>query len=225
MNEKYDESDNDRSGERPWKTWVTKTIDSQIDPKTGKLTGYFATLSDVTSIKMAEEYQKELTVQAIENKRQQENFIDISSHEMRNPMSAVLQSAEGIALQAQEYISKEGKLDSFDAQGVLESAQTILLCVSHQTRIIEDILTVSKLDAMLLTVVPVEIRAHDVIERALKMFDDELKSKDILLQYEIDISYKELAVDVVLVDPARLTQVLVNLVTNGTCNSLCSKFC
>jgi len=58
---------------RPWKRWVIKTIDP--DQRNGKLRGFFATLIDITSIKMAELYQKELTQQAIENERRQENFI------------------------------------------------------------------------------------------------------------------------------------------------------
>lgn len=52
---------------------MIKTIDP--DKRDGKLKGFFSTIVDVTSIKMAELYQKEVTQQAIENERRQENFI------------------------------------------------------------------------------------------------------------------------------------------------------
>lgn len=64
----------DPSLNRAWKRWVIKTIDP--DKRDGKkLKGFFSTIVDVTSIKMAELYQQELTTQAIENERRQENFI------------------------------------------------------------------------------------------------------------------------------------------------------
>lgn len=63
----------DPSIKRGWKRWVIKTIDP--DFRKGKLRGFFATLVDVTSIRIAEEYQKELTQTAIENQTRQENFI------------------------------------------------------------------------------------------------------------------------------------------------------
>ena len=58
---------------RAWKRWVIKTIDP--DKRNGKVKGFFSTLIDVTSIKMAALYQQELTQQAVENERRQENFI------------------------------------------------------------------------------------------------------------------------------------------------------
>lgn len=69
---------------RPWARWVIKTIDP--DRRKGTLRGFFATVVDVTSIKIAEEYQKELTQQAIENQRRQENFI-VSAKTTQRPFS------------------------------------------------------------------------------------------------------------------------------------------
>ena len=102
---------------------------------------------------------------------------------MRNPLSAILQSAEAILLDMLDH-KKQGAKYELDVEAVMESARTIILCVNHQTRIIEDILTVSKLDAMLLTVVPVQMQIHDLLAQSLKMFEDEVKRK------EIDLSLK-----------------------------------
>jgi len=42
--------------------------------------------------------------------------------------------------------------------GNVESAKTILLCAAHQKRIIDDVLTLSKLDSMMLSITPVVVQ-------------------------------------------------------------------
>lgn len=44
--------------------------------------------------KWGEGLQKQRTEDALESKRQLENFIDTTSHEMRNPLSAIIQCAD-----------------------------------------------------------------------------------------------------------------------------------
>lgn len=55
----------------------------------------------------------------------------------------------------------------------IEAAQTIELCAGHQKTIIEDILTVSKLDSARLTITPVQTRPSLVIQNTMKMFEKE----------------------------------------------------
>lgn len=158
-------------------------------------------------------HQKQLASQALERKRQQENFIDISSHELRNPLSAVLQSAEGIISLLDRYQTDNTKLLNIDQ--IVDSAQTILLCVNHQRLIIEDILTVSKLDSNLMTVSPIPSDPRDLIWKSLKMFEAELAGKDIDWEFRVLEAYDLLEVGWVTLDPSRTTQILVNLVANG----------
>lgn len=42
-------------------------------------------------------------MEAEEARKGMEKFMDITSHEMRNPLSAILQSADGIATSLQEF--------------------------------------------------------------------------------------------------------------------------
>lgn len=158
-------------------------------------------------------HQKQLASQALERKRQQENFIDISSHELRNPLSAVLQSAEGIISLLNRY--QTGNVKLLDIEQIADSAQTILLCVNHQRLIIEDILTVSKLDSNLMTVSPAPSDPRDLIWNGLKMFEAELASKEIDWEFRVLEAYDLLEVGWVKLDPSRTTQILVNLVANG----------
>lgn len=98
----------------------------------------------------------------------------------------------------------------------------------------DDILTLSKLDSALLMVTPVAIQpvSHResqvncvislltiekvaVVQRALKMFEGELDTNDIAMEFRMKKSYLHLGIDWVKLDPSRLLQVLINLTTNA----------
>lgn len=125
----------DPSNNQGWKYWVTCSIVAQTDTLSDgkeKVTGYMMTLVDITSIKKNEEYQRQSSAQAVERRRQQENFIDIFSHELRNPFSATLQCADGILGALMEFQGKEGQ--ELNVEEMIDSASTILVCVQHQVR-------------------------------------------------------------------------------------------
>ncbi|KAL2018565.1 hypothetical protein VTK56DRAFT_607 [Thermocarpiscus australiensis] len=186
----------------------------------GELKSIFGCITDISQQKWAEDFQKQRREEAVELKRQQENFIDITSHEMRNPLSAILQCADEIAASLSRYRQGEawahspGTLSTL-LDSCIEAANTISLCASHQKRIVDDILTLSKLDSNLLLVTPVDVQPVRVVQDVLKMFETELNSNAIEGHFCIEQSYRDLAVDWVKLDPSRLRQVLINLMTNA----------
>ncbi|GAB7353225.1 hypothetical protein MBLNU459_g3744t2 [Dothideomycetes sp. NU459] len=200
----------------------------------GALKSVFGSLTDISKQKWAEDFQKRKMEQAVELKRQQENFIDITSHEMRNPLSAILQCADEIVTtmaQLRDDMDQSNLAATVNttlARGrrvkesleeiiasTVDSAQTIALCAQHQKRIVDDILTLSKLDSQLLLVTPVDVQPLTVAQRALKMHEGELQTADIQLKFVVDSSYAELDIDWVKFDPSRVLQVLINLTTNA----------
>lgn len=56
-------------------------------------------------------------------------------------------------------------------------------------RIIDDVLTLSKLDSMLLSVVPVDVQIHESISQIMKIFQPELQAKGISLKYLVWFCY------------------------------------
>ncbi len=177
----------------------------------------FGCITDISQQKWAVDFQKQRRDEAVELKRQQENFIDITSHEMRNPLSAILQCADEITNTIIAY--RRGAPSATDLGTVLEScleaSSTISLCANHQGRIANDILTLSKLDSQLLLVTPVDSQPIAVVQGVLKMFETELNANDIRGGFRIEKSYHDLAIDWVKLDPSRLGQVLINLMTNA----------
>lgn len=79
------------------------------------------------------------------------------------------------------------------------------------TDLLQDILTLSKLDARLLEVTPTEVDPVETVKHALRLYQQECQNADIDSAIRVDQSYNSLAVDRVYVDPSRLLQVLINL--------------
>lgn len=200
-------------------TWALMSAYPERDEQ-GELKSIFGCITDISQQKWAEDFQKQRRDEAVELKRQQENFIDITSHEMRNPLSAILQCADEISSGLSRYRLEDPSSHIPGALSVLldscvEAANTISLCASHQKRIVDDILTLSKLDSKLLLVTPVDVQPIVVVQNVMRMFEAELASNDITGEFRIEQSYRDLEIDWVKLDPSRLRQVLINLMTNA----------
>lgn len=207
----YSQQNNDNTMD----TWV---LMSAYPEKTedGQLKSIFGCITDISSQKWAEKVQNERREEAVELKRQQENFIDITSHEMRNPLSAILQCADQIANSISAFAAHHVREEVETLlEGCLDAANTINLCASHQKRIVDDILTLSKLDSNLLAVTPIDEQPVRVIQRALKMFESELMTHDIEFEFKVDESFEKYGITWARLDPSRLQQVLINLMTNA----------
>jgi signal transduction histidine kinase len=145
---------------------------------------------------------------------------------MRNPLSAIMLCADGIANSLIEFqsLKVEDQLVAFRSlvESNLDAAQTIVLCAQHQKRIIDDVLTLSKLNSAMLHVTPIQIQVETTVRRTLKMFEGELVADDIQMTFVLEESYQKAQIDWVYCDPVRLTQIFINLLTNvGASSALC----
>ncbi|KAL5382727.1 hypothetical protein DPSP01_006286 [Paraphaeosphaeria sporulosa] len=199
----------DAQGEEgEWRLFLFRPLSD--DPEAG----FICAVVDITEIKQAEITQEKAALEAQERKEQQERFIDMVSHEIRNPLSAVLHLAEEVKEVARDI--GHGREDiKTKVDDILDAADTILLCVSHQNTLVDDILSFSKLDSMMLSLVPREVKPKWEFSRALKVFNSEFRAKGIKFHYAMDYSYDDMNIDVVIADCNRMKQVLVNLITNA----------
>lgn len=81
--------------------------------------------------------------------------------------------------------------------------------------LVDDILTLSKLDSNLLIISPTQVRPLDLIYNAIKMFEAEFSNAQIEASISVHPSYEKLSVDTVLLDESRTMQILLNLITNA----------
>ncbi|KAJ4380375.1 hypothetical protein N0V85_008785 [Neurospora sp. IMI 360204] len=222
--------------------WVQATL-MPVRSTEGVMQSFTGCLSDVSLQKWQLDMEKQRKEEAIESKRQQENFIDMTSHEMRNPLSAIIHCADAITAtlsRVQELVGgdhhgSDSDARSYASEGAtdnqpnhelraevcelldsgIDSAETIVGCAQHQKRIVDDILTMSKLDSKLLTITPITVNPIQMVKEALKMFEVEARRVDINLSMVVDQSYYDLGVKYLDFDPSRLKQVLINLLTNA----------
>jgi CheY-like chemotaxis protein len=77
------------------------------------------------------------------------------------------------------------------------------------------VLVLSKVDANLIEIHPVEVQPRVLIQNTIKMFAAELAANKAQMTLEMEPSFQELQVDWVTLDPGRLLQILINLCTNA----------
>jgi signal transduction histidine kinase len=222
------------------KVTVPRIVQATMIPERGSdgnIKSFTGCLNDVSLQKWQLDSEMQRKNEAIESKRQQENFIDMTSHEMRNPLSAILHCADAITAtlsRVQELLGDEG-ISAIPAAGGgiaavddgwvaevrelvesgIDNAETIVTCAQHQKRIVDDILTMSKLDSSLISITRVTVDPIKMVKEALRMFEVEARRVDINLSMVVDPCYYELGIKYLELDPSRLKQVLINLLTNA----------
>ncbi|RDW87909.1 hypothetical protein BP5796_03603 [Coleophoma crateriformis] len=198
--------------------WILGSSTPTIE--NGSMVGLLGCITDISNVKWAEQLQFQIAEAAKEARLQQERFVDMTSHEIRNPLGAILQCADDIFTisqrgQRQQPLTTDSPRDTDLFISIAENAQTILFCAAHQKGVIDDILTVSKLNSSMLLITPICADPAAVTMEVLRIHGSELAANDIKFSVTQTSSYQELELRWVLLDPSRLTQILINLLTNA----------
>jgi len=77
----------------------------------------------------------------------------------------------------------------------IDAVKTIISCAKHQTRLIDDILTLSKLDSKLLLVTPVPVQPIRFLKDGIKVFEGEAQKADVKLTFRVDTSIQLLGLE------------------------------
>ncbi|MBN4061972.1 PAS domain S-box protein [Bacteroidales bacterium AH-315-I05] len=138
---------------------------------------------------------KDLAEQSVEAK---EHFLANMSHEIRTPMNAIV----GMAKLLYKTGLNEKQLKYLKAINI--SSKNLLV-------IINDILDISKIEAGKLTLETIGFKVESIIKSLINSLEYKAIQKDIYITYDID----EKAKQVILGDPVRLNQILLNLTNNA----------
>jgi PAS domain S-box-containing protein len=136
-----------------------------------------------------------------EVERLKSTFVAIVSHELRTPLNAILGYAE---------MFKEAVYGPVNEQQT-NMAERIVKNTERLLGLINDLLDQAQMEAGKLTIKMGPVKPADLLENLHSVMDKTASDKNLRLISEIDDSLPETLIG----DPARLQQILVNLVTNA----------
>ncbi len=170
----------------------------------GDLLGYVGTLEDITERKQAEEVRTQIIreqtarQEAEAANRMKDEFLAVLSHELRTPLTSMLGWSK---------ILRSKKLDETATNRALEAIERN---ATTQVQLIEDILDVSRIIRGQLRLNLSAVNLVSVMEAALEAVRPLAETKGIQLNTILDST-----LGTVCGDPARLQQIVWNLLTNA----------
>jgi signal transduction histidine kinase/CheY-like chemotaxis protein len=202
------------------RVWVIASAFPEIGSD-GEVVQVLGCITDISALKYSNYIQERRTEDAEESKRRLENFIDSTNHELRNPLSAVILAGEDVMTSVlsilDRYPTSADVPDDIRSllNNLIENGKTIIQCAKHQKRIVDDILTASKIDSNLVEVCPSEVEPEEEIRACIKMFEADAQEADVKVSFECTPEYRVLVSTTLIFDPTRFVQVFINLLTNA----------
>jgi PAS domain S-box-containing protein len=155
--------------------------------------------TEIADRKQAESALQKAALVAETANRAKSEFLANMSHELRTPLNGILGYAQ---------ILKTDKTLNPDHQ---ESLSNIQQCGQHLLMLIEDVLDLSKIEAMKMELYPTELNILHFIKNISDLFQMRASQKDITFRYEQVSPLPKC----VYVDEKRLRQILINLLSNA----------
>jgi chemotaxis methyl-accepting protein methylase/signal transduction histidine kinase/chemotaxis response regulator CheB len=167
-----------------------KTIDNKID-------GAILSLIDIDALKHHVDEMEEAKLEAERANRSKDEFLAVLSHEIRTPLTSMLMQAQSLGR------------GSTDAK-VKRAAETIERGTRTQMKLVDDLLDVSRIVAGKLKIESTLVDLGAVINEAVETVSAPAQKKALKVNVVLDET-----VGSVLGDPARLQQVVANLLGNA----------
>jgi signal transduction histidine kinase/HAMP domain-containing protein len=132
--------------------------------------------------------------------RMKDEFVLTASHELRSPLTSVQGFAELLMLERDQLSEKHA-----------ETVEIIIDNTRHLVRLLNDLLDLARSDAGRLTINPVRAEIGPIVAGAARLIMGLTNSRQQRLEVEIESDLPQVSVE-----PDRITQILVNLLTNAT---------
>jgi PAS domain S-box-containing protein len=164
----------------------------------GELRGYVTIFRDLSERKQMEEELRTRAEALVENDRRRNEFLAMLGHELRNPLAPIL---TGLTILGQEKTISP----------VVEQARAIMeRQAKHLVRLVDDLLDMARITRGQIELRKERVALNDLLDRAVETVEPLVAAQ----RHDLSVSPPRgtLWLDV---DPARIQQVLVNLLTNA----------
>ena len=178
--------------------WRNEITMSPIVTESGRLIGFVGIQNDVTARKDAEERLRAAKDEADQANRAKSEFLAVMSHEIRTPLNGVLGTV-GLLLE-----TDLTDLQRRYAETAQESGTALL-------GILNDVLDFAKMEAGRLELEQADFRLRDVVRSVADLMRPRAVAKGI----DLDLNVNPDVPPNFRGDPGRLTQILMNLVSNA----------
>lgn len=152
--------------------------------------------------------------QAMAANRAKSQFLASMSEEIRTPLVAILQSVDRLAMDRASAAPSASTAE--DASGSAEDGAREALATIHRVghqllSVINDVVDLSKAEAGQLVIEEVEIALDHLIHDLIRPFESAARARGLDLRVRMETAIP----DRIVTDPARLRQILMNLVDNA----------
>ena len=131
--------------------------------------------------------------------RMKDEFVLTASHELRSPLTSVQGFAELLMLEREKLSAKQA-----------ETVEIIIDNTRHLVRLLNDLLDLARSDAGRLTIRPVPTEVGPLVEDAVRTMRGQTEGREQTLDLEVEPNLPRINVE-----PDRIRQVLVNLLSNA----------
>ena len=184
-------------GKRKWVREASQPID---DKNTGKVTGAFGILYDITDSRLKLDMLNKIRLKEAECDNLKAAFLHNISHEIRTPLNAIIgfSTLLGEPPDSQDHRQEYLTIITRNADRLLE--------------IIDDVVEMSKIEAKTVQIIRGKVNLNLVLPRMYNQFRNEALRKGISLCFAIPPGGNDIEINT---DGFKLTQVLRNLISNA----------
>jgi signal transduction histidine kinase len=161
----------------------------------GQTTGVIAVTTEVTEQVHARRLAEDSRREAVTANRAKDEFLAMLGHELRNPLAPILTALELMRLRAGDVVVRERTIIERQTQ--------------HLAALVDDLLDVSRIARGMVELRREHVRLADVVAKAIETASPLFEQQRHELTTELP---RDIVVDG---DPARLTQIFANLLTNA----------
>lgn len=177
-----------------------ETVYSPIADNRGNIVRVIGIGQDITEFRHQWQHLQEQNQELAAINRLKEEFIATTSHELRTPLTAILGFSSILLEESFGPLNEKQKLyvDRIHTSG------------QHLLELINDLLDLSRIEADRLELEPQLVLIDDICQSIISLIQERVSTHGLILEVEVDPN-----VEFMVVDPRRLKQMLLNLLTNA----------